>query len=1036
MKPFSDFRSRLSKILRAAWAGPAVLSLVLVCAPASRAATFGKVVPIGGHASDIALDEARGVLYVANFTANRIEVMNLADQSITRSFNVPAQPGSLALSPDGAFLIVTHYGPVDTSSSNSPSNGLTVINLTNNQQQRFTLGFPPLGVAFGNDGQALIATTVELILFSPQSGVARTLQTITQIAARALPVDQDGKSFPPQIVASSMVATPDGRYIVGTLGAGPDVEDRLDFVYTTASKLISASPGGSTPPMGPRVVSVARDASYFMTGWTLRSSSDFSLISQIPNITGDFNFGSHVIDSDRGVIYGQFPEAITDPNATAGTGSGAQQGTGTTTGSGGTATPTAPLLFVLDSDNLAVIEKLQLTENLAGKSLLDRASTTLYSISDSGVLIGPVADFRGVRRLRASKADLVFRGNFCDRKAIVQEFALTEANGGAVDFSLSSDIAGITITPTSGVTPAIVRVQVQPTLFANRQGTVTGLIRFRSTGSVNLPGSVRVLINTREPDQRGAFVNVAGRLVDVLADPTRNRVYVLRQDADQVLMFDGSNYTQIATVKTFNTPTQMAITIDGRYLLVGHDNAARVSVIDLETLRATPPVVFPRGHYPRSVAVSGRAILAAVRVAGDTHVIDRIDIASRRATPLSQLGVFKNDVHINTTLVASANGATIAGFMADGRVLLYEANSDTFTIARKDFTALAGTYAASNNGQFVVGNRLLNASMVQERLLEPSAGVAFVDETAVRTFGAAAGDPGTISRVNLSTGQSLRPTRTVEAPITEVTTPGFAFIRTLVPMASRQSLISLTQSGFTVIPWSYDAATPIPNLERIVNAADQTAPVAPGGLISIFGADLSPLNIATREIPLPTALADSCLTVNGSVIPLVFVSSNQINAQLPINVSGRAQLVLRAPAGVSNNLNFTIRSTAPSVFRSASEGSTRPVVIKDGAFVDEANPVRAGDELTIYATGMGLTSPQVEAGLPGPDSPLAETVIRPEVTLGEQPLEVLYSGLAPGQVGVYQLNVRVSSAVRGGGDVPLKIRQGESATELAIRVEE
>ena len=58
------------------------------------AATFGTVVPIGGHASDIALDEARGVLYVANFTANRIEVMSTADYSIRSSMNVAPQPGA------------------------------------------------------------------------------------------------------------------------------------------------------------------------------------------------------------------------------------------------------------------------------------------------------------------------------------------------------------------------------------------------------------------------------------------------------------------------------------------------------------------------------------------------------------------------------------------------------------------------------------------------------------------------------------------------------------------------------------------------------------------------------------------------------------------------------------------------------------------------------------------------------------------------------------------------------------------------------
>ena len=76
----------------------------------SVAATFGTVVPIGGQASDIALDESRGLLYIANFTANRIEVMSLADWSIRTSMNVAAQPGALSLSPDNQFLLVAHYG--------------------------------------------------------------------------------------------------------------------------------------------------------------------------------------------------------------------------------------------------------------------------------------------------------------------------------------------------------------------------------------------------------------------------------------------------------------------------------------------------------------------------------------------------------------------------------------------------------------------------------------------------------------------------------------------------------------------------------------------------------------------------------------------------------------------------------------------------------------------------------------------------------------------------------------------------------------
>ena len=78
----------------------------------SVAATFGTVVPIGGHASDIALDESRGLLYIANFTANRIEVMSLADGSIRTSMNVAPQPGAISISPDYQFLLVAHFGNV------------------------------------------------------------------------------------------------------------------------------------------------------------------------------------------------------------------------------------------------------------------------------------------------------------------------------------------------------------------------------------------------------------------------------------------------------------------------------------------------------------------------------------------------------------------------------------------------------------------------------------------------------------------------------------------------------------------------------------------------------------------------------------------------------------------------------------------------------------------------------------------------------------------------------------------------------------
>src|SRR5438445_12581756 len=101
--------------------------LAMAMAATAWAGVFGRVVPIGGNASDIVLDEARGVLYIADFTANRIEVLNTSDLTISRSFNVNAQPASMSMSPNGRYLVIGHYG--NSATPVPPNNALTVINL-------------------------------------------------------------------------------------------------------------------------------------------------------------------------------------------------------------------------------------------------------------------------------------------------------------------------------------------------------------------------------------------------------------------------------------------------------------------------------------------------------------------------------------------------------------------------------------------------------------------------------------------------------------------------------------------------------------------------------------------------------------------------------------------------------------------------------------------------------------------------------------------------------------------------------------------
>ena len=84
---------------------PLALLATLTLSIAS-AATFGRVVPVGGPASDIALDEGRGFLYIANYISACIDVMSLSDNAISRSMSVAAYPGGVAISPDGHCLVV------------------------------------------------------------------------------------------------------------------------------------------------------------------------------------------------------------------------------------------------------------------------------------------------------------------------------------------------------------------------------------------------------------------------------------------------------------------------------------------------------------------------------------------------------------------------------------------------------------------------------------------------------------------------------------------------------------------------------------------------------------------------------------------------------------------------------------------------------------------------------------------------------------------------------------------------------------------
>jgi uncharacterized protein (TIGR03437 family) len=979
-------------------------------AGAAWGGTFGTVVSIGGEAADLALDQTRGVLYIADFTGNRIDVMSLASNTVTTSINVAAQPSSIAMSPDGHYLVATNFG--NAAAPGSPSNGLTVIDLTNQGTQTFSLGNPPIGVAFGADGIALVVTTTDFLLFDPTTGATEELDTLSNVVAKTLPVPP--ANFPADITAASVAASADGLQIFGLGGSTSTVTFRYDV------NLKAIFPGGivtSTGVLGPRVVSLNSNGSLVMAGWVEIGQGAF--LNYFPQHTNQFAVGSTAFDDSRGLLYAQIPVV---------------QGE-------------APTLQVVTSDNLTPVERLQLAENLTGKSVLSSDSNTLYAVSASGVTVLPVGSLAQFPQVVAQQEDLVFRGSFCNPGVSTQQLTISDPGGNNTPFSISSNTAGVSVSPSYGVTPAAVTVSVDPSAFG-QSGTVAATLAITSPTAINAIPSVRVLVNNAAPNQVGSFIDIPGTLTDIMADPVRNQFFVVRSDKNEVLAFDGTNYSQIATLRTGNQPTTMAISFDQQYLLVGNQGSQIVNVFDLDTLQPVSPILLPSGFIALSIASSANATLAQGGYYDGTFHILQLDIPQRTGTELPTLGVFNNLTNANTVLTASQNGSSIFIAQADGTVYLYDASSNSFTVSRQDFTALAGPYAASAFGQYVIGSNLLDSSLVPVMQFETGTGTpsgfAFVDETGFRSNAPAASGgqstaPGVIQRIDMTNPSSSvsSATQMVEAPL--VGTTASPFTRTIAPLANQSAITNLTVSGVTVLPWNYDAAVAPPNITSVVNAGDFGADIAPGGLISVFGTQLSPVNMASSEIPLPTALANSCLSVNGQPMPILFVSPNQVNAQMPFQAIGDVTLILRTPGGISDSYNLVILPNAPSVFLGSAGPETNvPTVVRndDHQLVTPSNPIhrKSNTALVIYLTGLGQTSPQVPTGQPAPSNPLAISLVAPTVTLGGVELPVLFAGLAPGLVGVDQINVSVPFNVPDGMSVPLVITQGQISTTIPERV--
>jgi uncharacterized protein (TIGR03437 family) len=226
-------------------------------------------------------------------------------------------------------------------------------------------------------------------------------------------------------------------------------------------------------------------------------------------------------------------------------------------------------------------------------------------------------------------------------------------------------------------------------------------------------------------------------------------------------------------------------------------------------------------------------------------------------------------------------------------------------------------------------------------------------------------------------------------------------------------------NGFRV-SGSVPAASPSISAGGVVSAASFiSAPnnqVAPGQIVSIFGQNFTAsAGVSAMSLPLPTQLTPDNTTVTGcgQAFPLYSVSTGQINAQLPLECpeTGSSTATVTV-AGQPATQTFTLAPASPGIFTVNGSGAGDGVILHaDNTPVSAAQPAGAGEEIVIYATGLGATNPPFATGTAA--NQVNTTVLPVSVTIGGLNATVMYSGLTQSLVGLYQVNAIVPAGMTG-----------------------
>ena len=225
--------------------------------------------------------------------------------------------------------------------------------------------------------------------------------------------------------------------------------------------------------------------------------------------------------------------------------------------------------------------------------------------------------------------------------------------------------------------------------------------------------------------------------------------------------------------------------------------------------------------------------------------------------------------------------------------------------------------------------------------------------------------------------------------------------------------------------------------DAIVNSASLVSTAfAPGTLLTLQVSGLSDTSEsapASADAPLPRELAGVEVLLNGLPLPLLSVSPEQVQLQMPADLGGASagSLYVRtvhATRAVSTTSALAVKFTAafPGIFAvGANEPRSGLLLHEAGAPVSPDTPAKPGEVLTVWATGLG----QVD----GPDGQVLKPV---SASVNNEPAEVVSATLPQGSVGVYEVRVILPQDLGARSTVQLVLVQnGNTSNTVAFPLE-